>query len=212
MFVQHYASPSQQVAPIIHASSDNASSDFDLIIQSKNKEGIKGKIVFTYLHQNFEASIAITQHAIQINSQLPFEGITTSAPELDQAILNEHSYLHNGTVTKFGAQNIVWLMLDLVHLYNVLRFKPGSILEIYRSTVAFAKTQNDQIVFGHIPLVGPLAKSASNILVQNMKRKHKYTYSNPLDLLASIQLILENYPQQFLLSKKVIGQLESILV
>ena len=206
MFVQHYASPSQQVAPVT-----NAHSDFDLFIKSQNKDGIHGKIVFQYLHQSFEAAIIISATSIQLNSQYPFLGVTATSPVLQKEEFRQHAYLLNGTLTKKGNQQIVWLMLDLIHLYNLLRLKPSSILELYRATFVLVKSQNEQIQFGHIPLAGPIAKAAAAILAKKVQIKHKYIYSNDLNLLSSVQVILASYPQQFLLPKAVLNKLDSVL-
>jgi len=206
MFVHHHPSPSQQVAPVT-----NPHSDFGFIIKSQNKDGIHGKIVFHYLHQSFEAAIIISATSIQLNSRYPFMGITASSPVLQKEELIEHAYLFNSTLTKKGNQQIVWLMLDLIHLYNLLRLKPSSILELYRATFALVKSQNEQIQFGYIPLSGPIAKAAAVFLANEMKIKHKYIYCNALNLLSSVQAILSGYPQQFLLPKAVLNKLDSIL-
>ena len=206
MFLQHTVSSTPQANKV-----SNSNPDFELFILSKHKEQLQGKIVFQYLHQSFEATIFISASSIQINSSYPFAGITAAAPLLQNNPSQEEAYLLNGSLTKNGHQNIVWLMLDFIHLYNLLRLKPNSILELYRETFAFVKIKNEQIAFGHIPLNGTIAKLAGNFLASKMKLKHKYIFNNPIHLLSSVQLILASYPQQFLMPKLVLNKLDSVL-
>jgi hypothetical protein len=205
MFLQHSTPASQAPTALL-----NNSQDFELIIQVKNKEGLKGLLKFNYLNQPFEAKIKITPASIQILSQYPIVGIIASAPLLQQDDIVEHPYLLNATLTKSGYQNVLWLMLDLIHLFNLIRFKPGSLVELYRETVANAKKDNDKIEFGHIPLEGPIAQVLANILSKKMTRKHKYVYGNSLHLLESIQQIINNYPPQFFSSSKFIEKQDLI--
>ena len=206
MFIQH----NDSVSPIVTSLSSH-SDDFELLIQSKSKNKIHGKIRFQYLQQKFEAGIQITAASIQIQSQYPFAGIQASAPLIENIELSENAYLVNGSLTKQGHQNISWLILDCIHLYNLLRLKPGSILELYREAFSFAKEQDAQSVFGQIQLDSPIAHSTAKLLAQKMKRKHKYQFGNTLDLLASIQHILGTYPQQFLAPKTIVGNLVPVL-
>ena len=206
MFVQHAVSSTPQVTK-----ASNINADFDLKIKSKTSLGIEGKIGFQYLQQPFEASILISPTSIQLNSQYPFVGLTVSAPDLPKEAFNESHYFLNGTLTKIGSQNIVWLMLDLIHLYNLMRLKPAAILEAYRETVAFAKTIDEQLQFGNIPLTGSIAKLVANFLGNKMKLKHKYIYSNSIQLLSNVQLILATYPQQFLLPKAMLNKLKPVI-
>ena len=138
-------------------------------------------------------------------------GLTVSAPDLQKEASNESLYFLNGTLTKIGSQNIVWLMLDLIHLYNLMRLKPAAILEAYRETVAFAKTIDEQLQFGNIPLTGSIAKLVANFLGNKMKLKHKYIYSNSIQLLSNVQVILATYPQQFLLPKAMLNKLTPVI-
>jgi hypothetical protein len=84
MFIQHNDSVSLSASQVI-----KHSNDFDLIIKSKHNESIKGKIFFTYLHQQFEAGIIITAKSIQIQAQYPFAGIRASAPILQNLEIDE---------------------------------------------------------------------------------------------------------------------------
>lgn len=206
MFIQH----NDYVSPIV-SSLENRSDDFELLIQTKSIYKIQGKICFQYLQQKFEAAIVITTTSIEIQSQYPFTGIQASSLKVENPVLAENIYLVNGILTKQGRLNISWLILDTIHLYNLLRLKPGSILELYREAFSFAKEQDPQLVFGQIKLENPIAKSTAKLLSQKMKRKHKYQYGNCLDLLASIQHILGSYPQQFLAPKTIVENLVPVL-
>jgi hypothetical protein len=206
MFIQH----NDSVSPLV-ASFNNHSDDFELLIQKKSINKIQGKIRFQYLQQKFEAAIVITTTSIQIQSQYPFTGIQASSSNVENPVLSENVYIVNGSLTKQGHLNISWLILDTIHLYNLLRLKPGSILELYREAFSFAKEQDPQLVFGQIELENPIAKSTAKLLGQKMKRKHKYQYGNNLDLLVSIQQILGTYPQQFLAPKTIVGNLVPVL-
>jgi len=193
MFLQH----STPVTPDLTAVS-NTSADFDLIIKSKTKELIKGQLKFTYLKQSFEAQIQISASTIQVTLQYPFEGIIASTPPIQQDQIQEQPYINNGALSKQGYQHIIWLQLDIIHLYNLIRFKPNAIVDLYRESFEFAKKQDGSMVYGHIPTEGPVSKIAANTLAQKMKRKHKYVYGNAFNLLSSIQQIINTYPPQFL--------------
>lgn len=193
MFLQH----STPVTPDLSTQS-TPSADFDLVIKSKTKELIKGQLKFKYLNQSFEAQIQIAESTIKVIVQYPFEGIIASTPQLQQDQIQEQPYLNNGVLSKQGYQNIIWLQLDIIHLYNLIRFKPSAIVDLYRESFEFAKKQDGSIVYGYIPLDGSIAKTVANLLAQKMKRKHKYVYGNAFSLLSSIQQIINTYPPQFL--------------
>ena len=207
MFLQHHSTASSS----FNAQATSNTEDFELLIKSKGINMIQGKIRFEYLQQIFQAKIIITESSIQIKSKYPFAGILASAPVLSSQDLEEGKYLSKGSVTKKGHQNIVWLILDLVHLYNLLRFKPATILELYREAFSFAKEVDATLVFGQLPLNTDVAKKTAKLLGQITKRKTKYAYSCDIDLLASLQELLFNYPQQFLLSKTQLTKLNPVL-
>lgn len=198
MFVQHQITkqPEQELVAL-------STDDFELYVREKTQQKIKGRIQFNYLNQNFNAAIIITAHSIQIQSQQAFSGIQLNAPTSSTNELAQNSYLLNGTITKQGHQQIIWLLLDFIHLYNVLRLKPGSVLALYRAAFALVKHQNPELVFGKIDTTAPIAKQLANNLRQLWKRKHKYELGNAKDLLANVQDVLANYPLQFTQGTKV---------
>jgi hypothetical protein len=193
MFVQHH--PNNSVVPSLAV---NSNEDFELIIESKNQYTLAGRISFTYLHQLFEARIVITPTSIEMLSQYPFVGIEAATPFQDITTKPENPFISNGNITKEGIQNVVWLILDTIHLYNVVRFKPSTILALYREVFSTVKAFDPELVFGKIPLETPIAKKAAKLLAPLAKRKHKYNYTNPLALLGSFQHILASYPQSIL--------------
>jgi hypothetical protein len=199
VFVQHHPSHSVLSTEVV-----NSNEEFDLIIESNTPSTIKGKITFTYLHQLFEASIELSPNHIQVHSLYPFEGIQAAAPTLDKVTDAEKFYLSNGSITKHGKQNVVWLILDIIHLYNIVRLKPAALLTLYRETFSSFKNQAPDLVFGKISPSQPVAKKFSKLLTEQAKRKFKYVYGSPIHLLASIQQIIATYPQpsSFLQSAK----------
>jgi hypothetical protein len=207
MFLQHSTPTSQESNSL-----STNSADFDLIIKSKTKNAIEGQIKFTYLKQSFEAQIQITASAIEVILQFPFEGIVASTPQLQKDQSQEQPFLNNGALSKNGYQNILWLQLDIIHLYNLIRLKPNTVVDLYRESFAIAKKENDSMIYGHIPLEGPTAPIAANLLTQKMKRKHKYTYSNQISLLNSIQQIINTYPPYFISPQYAFKKHTSILL
>jgi len=207
MFLQHHSSATS--TPSLSSNNTKQTEDFELLIHNKSIDKIVGQLRFTYLQQNFEASILITNASIQVKSLYPFAGISASATSLSS--LSPNGYLQKGALTAAGRQQIVWLMLDIIHLYNLLRFKPGAFMEIYRVSFADAKKLNPELVFGQIPLDTKQAILIAKSLVQTMRLKHKYVFSNPLDLLASFQQIIAHYPQQFLAPKSNLAKLSPVL-
>jgi hypothetical protein len=192
MFVQHQITKHSLLERVALPSDD-----FELYIHEKTQQKIKGNIQFIYLNETFSAKILITPQTIQIQAEQDFQGIKLNAPVLSSNEISRTNYLLNGTLTKLGHQNIVWLILDFIHLYNLLRLKPGTVLELYRVAFGFAKSFDTAIVFGKIDINSPIAKLAAKVLTQKWKRRHKYEFGNQLDLLASIQALLANYPHQF---------------
>ena len=206
MFVQHYSPAS--LAPSV--SFVKKSEDFELAILTKTSTKITGTIQFQYLNQNFRAHIVITPSSVQIKAQQAFEGIFASAPIIPNAELATKNYLSNGTITQTGNQNIIWLILDFIHLYNLLRFKPSSILEIYRESFLQLKLADAGFIFGKIDTESPLAHQMNILLNQKLKRKHKYQIANSQNLLVNFQHIIANYPLQ--LSKQTKAkQVEPVL-
>ena len=195
MFVQHHSTPVSVSAVTNSFNSDFSNEHFEIIVDTKSHNGLKGRLLFAYLHQNLEATIHITAESIRVQSLLPFEGVLASAPLLQEENVLEQAYYANGIITKKGEQNIVWLILDLIHIYNVLRLKPSSILTLYREIFAEVKTKFPEFVFGKISVKGPAASYAAKLLAQAAKRKYKYVYGNSLDLLVSFQQLLATYPQ-----------------
>lgn len=192
MFVQHQITSSSKLEQVALPTDD-----FELYVREKTQQKIKGRIQFNYLNQTFIAAIIITAHSIQIQSQQAFSGIKLNAPIISTNEFEQKFYLLNGTITKHGHQQIIWLLLDFIHLYNVLRFKPGSVLALYRAAFTLVKHQNPELVFGKIDTAAPIAKQLANNLRQLWKRKHKYELGNARDLLANVQDLLDNYPLQF---------------
>jgi hypothetical protein len=200
MFVQHHL----PLSPALSTNLVIQSPDFELYVQEKTQQKLKGTIQFQYLNQTFKAAIVITAHTIQIKSQQAFSGIRLNAPTSSTIELANNSYLLNDTISKQGHQQIIWLLLDFIHLFNVLRLKPGDILELYRATFKLVKNQNRELVFGKIDTNAPIAKQLANNLHQQWKRKLKYELSNAKDLLANVQDLLANYPLQFTQAKKAV--------
>jgi hypothetical protein len=205
MFVQHHFNTAFVSTPIHHSTAD-----FDLVVLNKTKEALHGKVGFVYLQQKFEAKILVTATTIQITATHPLSGISSSAPDLSNAETSKEFYLFNGNLTAKGSQNIIWLILDIVHLYNLLRLKPTAIIDLYREAFLLAKVQNESVVFGNIQQEETIIKSIAKKLAQIFKLKFKYAYSNPIDLLISIEQIVSNYPQAFLTSKSQLKNLEPI--
>lgn len=205
MFLQHHSSATPTLSSSVHSQSN----DFELFVQSSNAEKIIGHIRFTYLHQSFEASVILSPSSILVKSLYPFASITVSANTFGTT--NDQPFVQKGALTVKGHQQMIWLMLDIIHLYNLLRLKPGAIIELYRASFADAKKTNPALVFGQIPLESKQATMVAKSLVQNMRLKHKYVFSNPLDLLASLQEIIANYPQQFLSPKSDLAKLSPVL-
>ncbi len=198
MFVQHHSTSS----PALSTSIVKKSEDFELSILAKSSTKITGTLQFQYLNQNFSAHIIITPSTIQLKAQNAFEGILATAPIISNAELTHKNYLSNATLTQIGNQNIVWLILDFIHIYNLLRFKPSSILEIYREAFLQIKLANAGIIFGKVDAESPYANQMNSLLSQKLKRKHKYIIANPADLLVTFQNIIANYPLQISMLNK----------
>jgi hypothetical protein len=205
MFLQHHST----ATPTLSTHLTNQAEDFELCIKSSYAEKILGQLRFKYLQQGFEANVILTGTSIQVKSLYPFAGITVSAPKL--LTPNSNEYVHKGALTPKGHQQIIWLMLDIIHLYNLLRLKPGTIMELYRACFADAKKINPALEFGQIPLDTKYSNVIAKSLAQKMRLKHKYVFSNPLDLLSSFQEIIAHYPQQFLTPKSELAKLSPVL-
>ena len=109
MFVQHQITKHSLLERVALPSDD-----FELYIHEKTQQKIKGNIQFIYLNETFSAKIFITPQTIQIQTEQDFQGIKLNAPVLSSNEISRTNYLLNGTLTKLGHQNIVWLILDFI--------------------------------------------------------------------------------------------------
>jgi hypothetical protein len=192
MFVQHLS----PLSPVPSTSIVKKSEDFELIILTKSTTKITGTLQFQYLNQSFNAHIVITPSTIKIQAAQSSQGINLHAPIIPNTEVTENNYLLNGALTKQGHQNIVWLLLDFIHLYNLLRLKPNAIGAIYREAFSQFKTIQPAIVFGKVIANTEIANTFSAILIQKWKRNFKYQFGNPLDLLNCVENIIAHYPLQ----------------
>ena len=206
MFVQHHNTASTSLSNSFTIKSE----DFELNILAKSLTKITGIVHFQYLNQNFSANIYITPATIQLKGQQAFEGIHSSAPVISDSALVQKNYMSNGIISQTGIQNIIWLILDFIHLYNLIRLKPNSIFEIYRESFVQLKLLDAGLLFGKIDLESPFANQMSQLISQKLKRKHTYQISNSAYLLGTFQNIIANYPLQ--LKKQIkTNLLETIL-
>ena len=188
MFIQH-----QKDIPGLSSSDKIVTNDFDLVFIDKSSEQASCTIYFEYLHESFECAVLITPNSIQLNSIYPFKGIVTSAPHVSFANIPDQKYLFKeGTITKNGNQNIVWLMHDLIHLYNLLRLplKAKSLITIYREVFVIAKRKDAAVEFGKININDSLGIESAYLLSAKLKLKHKHLFSDPSTLLQSVQNLI----------------------
>jgi hypothetical protein len=195
MFIQH-----QQDIPG-HVGSENiVTSDFDLVIINKSSEQVHGTIYFNYLKVSFECTLLLTQNSIQLDSLYPFIGIVTKAPVVSFVNISEYKYLlEDGTITKKGNQNIVWLMHDVIHLYNLVRLplKAKSLLVIYRDVFLTVKDKDASVEFGKINTTDKFGIESAALFSAKLKFKHKYLYSDASALLQSVQNLINKHCEIF---------------
>jgi hypothetical protein len=188
MFVQHQKNIATEQSPLLVRSKD-----FELEIVDQSLGKLKAKIHFNYLHVGFTCHVEITNTTIQLASVIPFKGIITTAPELEVANLFLDGYLDSrGAITQNAQQQIIWLMHDTIHLYNLLRLKAPSVLQLYRVVFYDLKSEYDNIEFGKIPFGSPLEQIFANRFYTLATQNYKYRYSNAVLLFRSIQNLIQN--------------------
>lgn len=195
MFIQH-----QKNIPALLGSEKIITNDFELLIIDKSNEQAHCTIFFEYLSESFECTVLLTQNTIQLHSLFPFKGIVTNAPIVSLVKDSAKKYLYeDGTITKNGNQNIVWLMLDVIHLYNLLRLqsKAKSLLAIYREVFVIAKDKDATVEFGKININDKVGTASAALLSEKLKIKHKYLFSHSTALLQSVQNLINHYPHYF---------------
>lgn len=188
MFIQH-----QQDIQGLSSLDNVVTSDFDLVIIDKSNEKVHCTIYFEYLHASFECAVLITPNSIQLNTVYPFKGIVTNAPHVSFANIADQKYLlEDGTITKKGNQNIVWLMHDVIHLYNLLRLplKAKSLIAIYREVFVIAKDKYSLVDFGKINTTDKLGIESADLFSAKLKLKHKHLFSDASALLQSVQNLI----------------------
>jgi hypothetical protein len=124
----------------------------------------------------------------------------TSAPFITDANLQDQKYLfRDGTITKNGNQNIVWLMHDVIHLYNLLRLplKAKSLIAIYREVFVIAKDKEAAVAFGKINISDVLGIELAAIFSAKLKLKHKHLFSDSCALLQSVQNLINQNRDYF---------------
>lgn len=195
MFIQH-----QQDIPGLSSLENVVANDFDLVIIDKSNEQFHGTIYFKYLNVSFECAVLLTQNSIQLDSIYPFKGIVTNAPHVSFANISDQKYLlKDGTITKSGSQNIVWLMHDVIHLYNLLRLplKAKSLIAIYREVFVIAKDKDAAVEFGNMNINNKLGIESANLLSAKLKLKHKHLFSDASALLQSVQNLINQHYGNF---------------
>jgi hypothetical protein len=195
MFIQH-----QQNIPGLSNSEYSVNNDFELVIVDKSSDLVRCTIYFEYLKEHFECAILLTPNSIQLNSLNPFKGIVTNAPLVTAANLQDQKYiLNDGTITKNGNQNIVWLMHDVIHLFNLLRLplKAKSLLAIYRELFVIAKDKEAALAFGKINISDALGIELAALFSAKLKLKHKYLFSDSCALLQSVQNLINQNREYF---------------
>ena len=203
MFIQHQQNSSGVLSP-----DQVSTADFDLVIIQKSIDQVQCNIIFDYLHESFECTLQLTPTSMQLRSVYPFTGIITTAPTISLTNLAAQQYLNKeGTITKNGHQNIIWLIQDVIHLYNLtrLKLKAKSLISIYREVFAIAKLQSPQVEFGKIKANDELGKEIALLLSAKLTIKHKYLYSDPKALLESIQNLLVKYHDNFATPLKIVS-------
>ncbi len=191
MFIQHQQN-------ILEPSSVDkiVTSDFDLVIIDQSNEQVRCTIYFEYLHASFECAVLLTPKSIQLNTVYPFKGIVTNAPHVSFANISDQKYLFkDGTITKNGNQNIIWLMHDVIHLYNLIRLplKAKSLIAIYREVFVIAKDKDAAVEFGKININEKLGIESAVLLSAKLKLKHKHLFSDASSLLQSLQNLINQY-------------------
>lgn len=195
MFIQH-----QQDIPGLSSLENVVANDFDLVIIDKSNEQFHGTIYFKYLNVSFECAVLLTQNSIQLDSIYPFKGIVTNAQHVSFANISDQKYLlKDGTITKSGSQNIVWLMHDVIHLYNLLRLplKAKSLIAIYREVFVIAKDKDAAVEFGNMNINNKLGIESANLLSAKLKLKHKHLFSDASALLQSVQNLINQHYSNF---------------
>lgn len=173
-------------------------SDFELIITTQINNQLFGILHFDYLGEHFECDLKISASTIQIKSKYPFVGIQSEAPFVPSYDITKSHYLHHDeTISQKGNEHIIWLMHDVIHLYNLVRLKPRSIFNVYKDIFDSFKIDNPLSKFGHIDTDDENIIDIASKLSMLLKNKHKHAYSCPKSLLISFQNLLNQYPKEF---------------
>ena len=180
------------------AEAKSVNKDFELIVISKMNNQLFAKLLFDYLGQHFECDLKISTSSIQIKSKYPFAGIVSETPIVPSYDITKYHYLHHDeTISQKGNEHIIWLMLDVIHLYNLIRLKPKSILNLYKDVFDSFKIDNPLSTFGYIDTDDEHIINIASQLSTQLKNKHKHAYSCPKSLLISFQNLLNQYPKEF---------------
>jgi hypothetical protein len=173
--------------------SQKGTNDFVLNIESSNQGQLQGIIQFDYLHQHFECSVTISASDIKIKSLFPFRGLVTAAPSIPSYDIKQSGYVtFDDAISKKGNQQLVWLILDIIHLYNLSRLKLSSIKEVYDEVFLIAQKNDPNISYGKINPHQTMNEKYTELLKKKLKIKHKHDYTTAIGLLASVQnLILQ---------------------
>ena len=173
--------------------SQKGTNDFVLNIESNIQGQLQGTIQFDYLHQHFECSVTMSASDIKIKSLFPFRGLVTAAPFIPSYDITQSGYVtFEDSISKKGNQQLVWLILDIIHLYNLSRLKLSSIKEVYDEVFLVAQKNDPSLTYGKINPHQTINEQYTELLKKKLKRKHKHDYTTAIGLLASVQnLILQ---------------------
>lgn len=180
------------------ADKKTATKDFELIFTSQINNQLLGTLHFDYLGVRFECDLKISASSIKIKTKHPFVGIVSETPFVPSYDITKSHYLNNDeTISQKGNEHIIWLMLDVIHLYNLIRLKPKSILNIYSDAFTIFKINNPLSLFGQIDTSDDNTNTIALQFSTALNKKHKHAYSCPKSLLSSFQNLLNQYPREF---------------
>ncbi len=187
MFVQHQKNIATEQQRVV------SSKDFELEILNQFDGKLHAQIRFSYLQVIFTCDIDITNTTIQLTSTAPLNGIVTAAPKLDHSNILLEGYLDSRcAITKNGNQQIIWLMHDTIHAYNLIRLKAQHVLQLYRSVFYELKNTYKNLEFGKIPAGSKAAPIFADRLYVLSTQKFKHRYSNEILFFRTIQNLMQN--------------------
>lgn len=98
---------------------------YNLVVTTKDKNNIQGKVYFEYLNKKFECDLNLNNTNVVLTALTPSILTPSGLFAVKSEAKNNTQFINElGIITQQGDETIGWLIIDVINHYNSLRLKP----------------------------------------------------------------------------------------